>query len=400
MAKKIKSKSNSSVKGTQTSTSSSNGSSKMRGVKSKVRDFANKKHPTFSSVSTVDTAPLAIGNSLSGFSAQVVHTSNGVRVIGRDFAFSPIGTGTTAGWTLVGGIPLTPCCLPTTILKNFVQIYNKFKWIQSSFHYITSSPTSASGDIVMYHSKNAASQLPDCGSNSFLPYVMSDSGAVIGPQWTNHSMNIKTDSCWLSTDYGADSLNETAYSSGDMFLYSKTSTTDSPGYVVFDYVVEFTELSLSPRAGFLPISKAQWNLCALVNATNGTADTTNAAMTFGTTAYGLTIPAPTPAVGDVYEFILDNTASTFTTSGTPPLSYKIVSQTVPITFKNGLKLFVCYDAGSAGNSTNIRMYTTLSAALGDGHECLCHITQQYADVYVGWLKYITTNNPATYQSAY
>lgn len=66
---------------------------------------ARPANPTFGPVSTISTAPVAIGNSMSGFKTQVLHTADGCRVIGRDYAFTPAATGNVTGWALTGGMP-------------------------------------------------------------------------------------------------------------------------------------------------------------------------------------------------------------------------------------------------------------------------------------------------------
>ncbi len=367
--------------------------------KRRAKGLSSQRNPTFGAVATITTAPTAIGNSLQGFTASVSPVRGGVRVVGRDFSFSASATGTVTGWVLSGGVPLTPCCLPSTILRSYVQMYNEFKINGANFHYITSSSTTATGDVMFYHSKNASAQLPECTNNSFLPYVMSDSGTLLGPQWTNHTLHCNVDDSWYSTDYGADTLNESRYSAGDIFLYSKTSSTESPGYIVFDYDITFRELSVNPRSGILPLAKAQWQQVALVNNTVAVADTTNLLLSsFSTSGIGgTTITAPTVVAGDIYEFVFDSTNSTYGagSSASTAVMYKPVGAVTPITFKDGLKVYLCIDS-----STSIRMYAVLSGALGDRQEFICHQTITYADTYRGYMKYITSNNPATIQSAY
>ncbi len=361
--------------------------------------LTNQANPTFGPVATITTAPVAVGNSLQGYTASVSPVRGGVRIRGRDFSFYAAATGSVTGWVLCGGVPLTPCCLPSTILRNYVQMYNQFKINAVNFHYITSSSTSATGDVLFYHSKNASSQLPECTNTSFLPFVMSDSGTLLGPQWTNHTLRCTVDNDWYSTDYGADALNESEYSAGDVFLYSKTSTTESPGYIVFDYDITFKELSVNPRAGLLPLAKAQWQQVALANTTAATADTTNLLLSsFSTTGIGgTTITAPTVVAGDIYEFVFDSTNSTYGagSSASTALVYKPVAVATTITIKDGLKVFLCIDS-----STAIRMYATLAGAMTDRQEFICHQTITYADTYRGFMKFITSNNPATIQSAY
>lgn len=265
--------------------------------------------PTFGPVTTVNTAPVAIGNSIHGSAPRILATKTGVRAIGRDFMFAPIGSNTVTTWTVVGGTPLTPAAFSDSTLRQYLQMYQKFKWRKLIVHYITSSPTSANGDIVFYHQKNRDSVFLSQTSPQFLPFIMSDGDTVLGPQWTNHSAELTIRGNWLSTDYGMSSVLDD-FAEGDIFLLSHTTTTDSPGYVIFDYDVEFDELQISPRLNSLPITRAQWFNTSLGGTITGT---TGNIVTFGLQGNNLSgnaAASPTGlALGDVYKIIFDLTNS-------------------------------------------------------------------------------------------
>lgn len=356
------------------------------------------RRATFGPVSTISSAPVALGNSMSGFTTQVLHTPEGVRVIGRDYAFTPAGTGSVATWTLVGGMPLTPACMPSSVLKSYCIMYNKFKWNKCRYHYISTSATTATGDVVFYYSKQQESQLPECQSGSFLPLVLSDSHTVIGPQWKNHTTEIVPKTTWMGTDYGADQSSVVSYTAGDLFLYSKTSTTDSPGWVVFDYDITFKTLSVNPRAGFLPIVKAQWIQASLVNGTVSTADVTAITLSVGTSGIGsTTIPALSVTAGDIFEFAWDSTNSTYGIGSTAATAFAYIQITTAITFpvKDGLRVFL-----GADGSNSLRIYNTLADALTNTCNFRGHQTITYADTYRGFAKFITSTNPNVYAQQY
>jgi len=353
---------------------------------------------SFGPVTTISTAPVAIGNSISGFKNQVLHSKDGCRVLGRDFAFSPIATGTTSTWTLVGGIPLTPACLPSTALRNFVQMYNRFKINRLAMHYITSSATSSTGDVLFYHSKQNSSQLPECTNSSFLPYVLSDSLTVLGPQWTNHTCLIEPKSNWFDTDLGMSALEPSLYSGGDVFLFSKTSTTDSPGYVIFDYDITFKELSVNPRAGILPISRAQWNPFAFSFSGASTAGST--VLTAATSTSGISgttiVTMPGAVAGDIYELVLDVTNSTLTnTTAANFLNTKISGTYNSTTIKDGEVFYLIFKNGSQSY-----MYATLAQAVVDTEEIVAGATVTYSETIRGFAKYVTSINPDTMKAAY
>jgi hypothetical protein len=212
-------------------------------------------------------------------------------------------------------MPLTPACLVSSIIKNTALMYNKFKFNKVRFHYITSSPTTSSGDVMFYTRKNEGSANPNCTSATFLPYVLSDSNTVIGPQWTNHTFEFRGNSSWLETDYGATSETE-RYNDHDVFLYSKTSTTDSPGYVLIDYDISFKEVATVPRAGVLANyagALAQWTAVGAGFTGDKTINTTVLTISTWESVYGGAVVdfGSTTTTGDIFECILDATNSTF-----------------------------------------------------------------------------------------
>lgn len=347
-------------------------------------------NPTFGPVSTVSTAPVAIGNSMSGFKTQVLHTADGVRVVGRDYAFTPVATGTVVTWALVGGMPLTPACMPSTALRNFVQLYNKFKFNKCYFHYITSSSTSTTGDVVFYYQKNAASSQINWTSNSFLPFVLSDSQTVIGPQWTNHTVTVTPTGPFKSTDYGMDG-ETTNYTQGDIFLYSKTSSTESPGYVIFDYDITFKELSVNPRAGLLPIAKAQWQPVTFLltgAATAGTSDMGGSVAISSNSTSGVggtTISVPSTQVNDIYKCVLDITNSTFaTTTAATLLQVGTGLAREAITVADGFTFYINYN-----NATGCYWFTNIQEALVGVSAMRAGATVTYNETIRGFIKLIS-----------
>jgi len=266
---------------------------------------------SFGPVASITTAPVAIGNSIRGASSISTRTKGGVVVSGRDFMFTPIGTGSITTWIMVGGTPLSPAAFADDTIRQYLQMYQKYRWRACRAHYITSSPTSASGDVMFYHGKNRDSVFLNQTSSFLLPFVISDPDTVLGPQWTNHTADLRVEGVWKSTDYGmADSPND--YSDGEVFLLSKTSTTDSPGYVLFDYVIEFAEMQISPRLLTLPIPRIQYwetNVGATA-ATVVTGATRLLASLTGNNVSGTSATFPPGYTsGDIYKVIVDVTNS-------------------------------------------------------------------------------------------
>ncbi len=327
----------------------------------------------FGPVSTINTAPVAIGNSIRGSKPQVTYSGDGCRVIGRDFCFELKSTiAAVTGWSLIGGMPITPSVLATSSLRSYSQMFSKFKINRMAFHYITSSPTTQAGDVMFYYERDRNGPAVDQTSNSFLPYVLSDPNTIIGPQWNNHTMMIKPVADWNSTNYGMTTdLNEE--SDGSIFVYSKTNAANSPGYILVDFDITFKEMCVNPRAGLLPITRGIWSYLTL--GVTSTAVTTSTAATL--TVQGLNPDGIAPsmpvgtAVGDIFKVVFQVTNSTIAnaawTNATTAnvLSYRPNSTTIAVTVDDG---FTCY--ALATSSTTVVLYPTLDSAKA-GNNWMC-----------------------------
>ncbi len=355
------------------------------------RKNKNKKKPRMSSmgpVAAISTAPVAIGNSIKGSKSSSVNTKNGCVVRGRDFMFTPVGSGSITTWTMVGGTPLAPAAFADSVIREYVQMYQKFRWRKCVVYYITSSPTSANGDVCFYYGKNRNSVFLNQTSSALLQVVLSDSNTVLGPQWTNHAATLELQSTWKSTDYGmSDDIDD--FSAGEIFLLSKTSTTDSPGYVIFDYEIEFAELQISPRLLNLPLPRCQYFNTVLSNSGAKT-QSNNADLVIGTgtniSGSAAALPA-NAAVGDIYKVIFDATNSTFTT-GTASQWLQIGfdnGQNTSLTITDGLTLY-----GVIDTSTTMMLYLNTASAYALGQPLQWGATLTFSGNIQIWVSLIGT----------
>jgi hypothetical protein len=319
----------------------------------------------FGAVSTINTAPVAIGNSVRGATLSSIRSKNGAVVTGRDFMFTPIGT-TVTNWVTCGGTPLTPAAFVDSKIRSYLQLYQKYRWKRCVVHYITSSATSTSGDVLFYHAKNRNSVYISTSSSVLLPFVMSDPDTVLGPQWSNHSTELKVQGTWKSTDYGmSDNVND--YSDGEVFLLSKTNLNETPGYILFDYEVEFAEEQVAPRLLSLPIARIQYNNVAF----SSVAFTTGVDQIFklapsvlaqpNLSGKASTMPSST-ATGDIYKISVDtvNGAVAPSTGYADIIKLKSssgVNRTIVI--EDG---FTCY---GLWDGTNMTFYPNATAAYSD-----------------------------------
>lgn len=341
-------------------------------------------NPTFGAVSTINTAPVAIGNSMRGIRAQTVQTGNdSVRVVGRDFAYTAAGTGTYTGWSLVGGVPLTPACFVSSILRNYVQMYNKFKFNAVRFHYITSSPTSATGDIMFQVNSNRSDPMANQTSNTFLPYALSKPQTVIGPQWTNHSMEIKPKGPYRNLDTGMNT--DIDYQAqGEVLLYSKTSTVDSPGYIIIDYDISFAEMAVNPRQGVLPNPLLVWQPIqffqagAVVHTANSTVSTWSVGTRWtGVTTVNAITSSANFRAGDIYKVCFDLTSTnpaTWTATVATPTAANLFATSAQgandtMSLTDGFTCYACIES-----STNVNFYGSIVDAVTSAQRFLAGVT--------------------------
>jgi hypothetical protein len=332
-------------------------SKKIKQQKPKTK-MVRKKASNFGPVTTISTAPVAIGNSIRGSKPIVVNSVNGCRVVGRDFCFEAKATVAAAtSWSLIGGMPITPAVLATSSLRSYAQLFSNFRINRIAFHYITSSPTSQAGDIMFYYERERNSPMIDFTSNSFLPFVLSDPSTVIGPQWENHSVLMDPVKEWKNTNYGLQSdLNEE--SCGSMFLFSKTNAANSPGYILVDFDITFREMCINPRAGIIPITRGLWNyLTFAVSASAVTTTTAFAPAIGGNNPDGTATALPSGCIaGDIYKVIFLITNSTVTgtnaawtnVTAANLLQYHSNGTNATVTVDDGFTLYAVY-SGSVFN---------------------------------------------------
>ena len=318
--------------------------------------------PKYSPVSTITKAPVAIGNTIRGTQTIERTTKLGKLCHGRDFMFTPVAPGAVANWTMVGGCPLSPTAFADSSLRQYAQIYNKFRFLKFTAHFITSSPTSTNGDVMFYYAKNRESPFINQTSINLLPFVMSDPNAVIGPQWQNISAAFDVDSEWKSLDYGIDdSVKE--YASGELFLLCKTSNTESPGYVIFDYEIEFGERSIQPRLLSLPITREIYHQAGVTLTGPTTINAPYLLRVGGNNISGVTSTWPVGITdGDIFKVIIDLTNSSLGANAnfvtTSFYGHDTPTNTSSFAFSDG---FTCY-ANYSSAQNGIILYLNSPAA--------------------------------------
>jgi hypothetical protein len=265
----------------------------------------------FAGVSQVSAAPVTIGNTIHSTALSIKRTKDGVIAEGRDYVQTIGGTANGINsWTLQGGMPVTPMALNASALRGYFQSHQEFRFMKLCAHFITSSPTSTSGDVmIMYHMNHGGPKV-DHTSNNFLSYALSTESTVLGPQWTNHSIDIQTSGKWFDTDV-LNSEDVQHQADGEILVYTKNTTNavtpDSPGYFLIDYVVEFKGMMTNPRIASIPSGVFKWYPTAMFLTLNIAANEPvifdfNTASTY--TGFSGTLP-PNTAIGTIFQIVLD-----------------------------------------------------------------------------------------------
>lgn len=347
-------------------------------------DMQATKNP-FGPVSTIDTAPVSIGNSIRGSSPIVLNTSEGARVRGRDFLLTvDIINNASGTWTLAGGAPLTPSCMSTSVLKQYSNTYAEYKIHALAFHYITAATTSTPGSIMMYVGKDRAAPGVNTTNANLLPYVLSDQSTVITPIWQNASSVYTPVPVWRSTGLGNDEgLHE--QSCGEFFILDKSISANTPGYVLIDYDITFRVMQVNIKSQTFPVTRMKYTQMSLAHAgSNTVANNTTAQMTVaGVLLDGVTPTANPPGfqLGDIYKCVMNLTNSTlaiFTPSNLFSLGLGD-SQFMPLTVADG---YTCF--GVIQTSTTWKLYPTYDDAITGSNGLLFGATATSPTIQTYW----------------
>lgn len=226
---------------------------------------------------------------------------------------------------------------------------------------------------------------------------MSSDCTVIGPQWTNHSARMRVNDQWYSTDYiQNDELTDQC--PGDLFLFSKTSTTDSPGYVLLDYDIEFKNLQLNIKNSIYPIARIPWHQTCLGSASAArTANTSRLVWgAVGNDYAGTAALLPTGfTIGDIYKIFIDMGNSSYTNAtGANLISYNdSLGNAVPVTLQDGYTFY-----GIADTSTTMDFSPTFAGAMARSFYAYYGVTATVAPLMQVWMTLVGNNTGTVAQS--
>jgi len=235
-----------------------------------------------------------------------------------------------------------------------------------AFHYITTASTSETGSVMFYINKDRVGPGLTTSFSNFLPVVLSDHNTLIGPLWKNSTASFFPEPIWMPTDVGlGEDLRVQA--AGELFVFTRTSVTDSPGYVLIDYDISFRNMQVNPRSLTLPLSRMKYTqvLATVPSAAYTAGNAGFFTFASGSLMDGVTasVPPTGATVGDVYKVVLNLTNATFTNCNASNLvvTSLIGGNSGGITLTDGFTLYCVYAA-----TNKFYMTTNYNAAEADG----------------------------------
>jgi len=201
----------------------------------------------------VATPPVSIGTSVRSTKPATRPTKDGVILQGREF-LSPVTQVANANWQLSAEAPLHPMYYANSTFGNIARSYQFYRWRRLVIHYITKVPTSTDGEIAIVYAASITEPAENGAAASFLPRVMTRGNAMMGPIWQNHSIEVDCDNEFRLIDpFVSPDIAKHVF--GELQTYTNCATlSETVGYLLIDYDVEFKTTMFSPHSSLLPLS--------------------------------------------------------------------------------------------------------------------------------------------------
>lgn len=302
----------------------------------------------------VAMAPVSIGTSLRSSTPKMTRVNGNVRISARSYITSVAETNNTS-WFLGAMVPINPLYFDGLPAGRLAGTYKKYRFASLQFHYITRQPTTAAGEVIMAVNNKVSGECLAYSTSSFLPQAMSYQDCLMGPVWTNHTLNVTSCGGWYDVDCLSNNDFEDALP-GELYVWVQSALTDTVGYIVADYVLEFSTLDLGPRSVGIPYSPGLASIVSLVDTANPAVGnfptvTIPAAYAYNTTTRGF---------GATFRIVLDMSTSTLTAPITASTAWQLLSGalTENVALVDGTTIY-----GVINSTTGMRLYPTLEGAI-------------------------------------
>jgi hypothetical protein len=333
--------------------------------------------------------PVSTGEILRGSAIHERSIKGGIKVNGHEVLGTTRAAVSTA-FTLVGAFTVSPLAYPGSRMGVLSKTYAKYNVRKWNLRVITSSPTTADGQILTYFHHNKHDPVLNWTSTGFVTTVLSGTNAVIGPKWSDSHLPVALTSKVLESSFPLGD-GHMDLGAGDVFVFTRSATAQS--YIVMcDYEIDFTEPQILTRIDLVPFARAQWFYCGrgasglniIINASIMDLPSLGGGVNAGVDGTANGDDATGAAIGDIYRFVVDVDNSIFTTtSGTTLTPNNLMAHQAPdngaLALRDGSTIY-CVKS----SSTLYRFFPTLSAARSYTNPLRWGLTFQGALELTGW----------------
>lgn len=198
----------------------------------------------------VSPAPVSIGNTITASTPVMRMTGDGLVVAGREFMTS-VSCYNSSNFQVGALAPLHPMYYPGSVMSSTARAWSQYRFNRVAIHYVTRQSTAQAGEVVLAYSENLLEPAEQGNANSFLPRVMTRGQAIIGPVWQNHTMLVNTDNKFRKVDaFNSATFNDNV--TGEIQAYTQSLVTDTLGFLLIDYELEFKTPMFTPHSSALP----------------------------------------------------------------------------------------------------------------------------------------------------
>lgn len=296
----------------------------------------------------VASVPASIGTSMMSQKPTVTSSGGVVRVRGREFVVT-CPENTQTNWYLSAVFPVHPAYFKSTVLGNYARSYQKFRFNGGGVHFITRQPSSATGEVLMFHKKDVLDVSPGYNNSDFLSVALSMENALLGPIWTNHTLRIPAVRSEGDVNPTVDpDINDNI--KGEVYVLTQSGITDNAGFLVFDYDFSFWDPMFTMHSSSIPIFTGPTDIKSFQDNANMLL---NAQMSINCDS-----EYNTASNGTVFRIIINSTATTYAAGATSANALRIVqgAGNTTLAIQDGTTLY-----GTVVGST-LNIYPTLVSA--------------------------------------
>ncbi len=315
---------------------------------------------------TTSMVPAAVGTTMRASKPKVVRSGNTARITGRDFICSVDVHATTVFGLSITAL-LSPAYFSSAFLGNLCRSYESYKWNKLRIHYVPAVSTSTPGTIVLASAHSITQPALSGESSNFLPRVMTQGNATMGPLWEHNYIDIDCErggrrlvDPTTSTDLD-DNIHE------ELQVYFSAASLLTAGYLFAEYDCSFFEPVYQPHAATIPIPYGPGLRCFMSEAVNTAVIGDDWCLQFDSGITLSSVPNGTlfRAVLDVSGSevptgtALNNLVSVATFSHTTTSAFGVTTQPLPLV--GGMVMYFSVDGAQ------VKVHTTLeSARIGNG----------------------------------